>query len=355
MLLAACGEKQVAYETRSPEHGPRGAFTDALVNQLRQAMLDRITYSDLIDSLPDLIHQRPQCEGSNKDSVLFDGKVVNARSKQLFRLRMARGKFEVEAGRIHGVTLGTEFLIQDPNAEWDHLGVLVAEVVLANSSILVHRSEDAEFVVPIGAKARLSDWKNSQSILRVFVNPDSSHLLANSLAGKEAKNSGYSVSTKSFTRVDSPLNAHLSLSLTADGELHIQRLDSLISNHACNPVRFALKNGLDHLPSILDAISQFRYHLERNRSNDFLQPVSEHLEDDTAGMVTLQLYRLKRTEAGFRVPDRDNGDLFRANVARLKAEEGVKYGIEITNHSPHDLFPYLFYFDPSDYSIQVCL
>jgi hypothetical protein len=39
--------------------------------------------------------------------------------------------------------------------------------------------------------------------------------------------------------------------------------------------------------------------------------------------------------------------------ARFASEVGAKYGFTIRNTSSEDLFPYLFYFDPDAYTIQV--
>jgi hypothetical protein len=37
----------------------------------------------------------------------------------------------------------------------------------------------------------------------------------------------------------------------------------------------------------------------------------------------------------------------------LTSEVGAQYGFTIRNTSEEDLFPYLFYFDPGTYTIQV--
>jgi hypothetical protein len=38
---------------------------------------------------------------------------------------------------------------------------------------------------------------------------------------------------------------------------------------------------------------------------------------------------------------------------RLTSEVGAQYGFTIRNNSDEELFPYLFYFDPETYTIQV--
>ncbi|KAI0962768.1 hypothetical protein AcW1_000051 [Taiwanofungus camphoratus] len=352
VLLAACEENQVAYETRSPEHEPCGLFSYALINQLRQTTLHSTTYSHLIDSLPPLSHQRPQCEGLGKDYILFKGMAADtqaASSKRLFRMKTVDGKFEVEAGEIHGVACGTEFLIQDPD-KYKYLGILVAEAVRVNSSILVHRKDDTGFTVPAQAKAQVLDWKSSQSILKVFVDPRSNYSpLISPWAETGATNADNWKPPQYFVLVDSPSKAHLALSVTDDGQVQIERLGGFISTPANRAVTFEPK---EEMPSILNAISHFEYHLDRRLNDDLFVQSPEHFGTVVSGTVHIRLYRLKRAEAGFLEPDKDAGDCFRNNAAKIRNEKGAKYGIEITNHSDLDLFPYLFYFDPSDYSIQ---
>ncbi|KAJ6622313.1 hypothetical protein B0H10DRAFT_907875 [Mycena sp. CBHHK59/15] len=65
--------------------------------------------------------------------------------------------------------------------------------------------------------------------------------------------------------------------------------------------------------------------------------------------VGLKMYRLdRRPENGAMNPDKNN--IFNKNIARLVASQN--YGIKIVNKSDYSLYPYLFSFDPSDYTIE---
>ena len=87
----------------------RGVFTRCLVNSLdREKDLTGITYSALIDQLPRLENQHPQCIGKYRARALFGG-VANRPT--LFKLSNDRGTYRTEAGRIHGVVQGTQFAI----------------------------------------------------------------------------------------------------------------------------------------------------------------------------------------------------------------------------------------------------
>jgi len=99
---------------------------------------------------------------------------------------------------------------------------------------------------------------------------------------------------------------------------------------------------------ILNAIAHFNHHLGRHGSTNPLQTVMRD-DDDILKNVTMELYRLTN-DGGNRVPI--VGNLLVDNEAKLGLDKKAEYGIAIFNNSQYDLFPYLFYFDPSEYSIQ---
>ena len=99
-------------------------------------------------------------------------------------------------------------------------------------------------------------------------------------------------------------------------------------------------------------MAHFKYHLERHHLSETLRTVSAPHTDDPLSGITIQIHRLSK-EPDDRVLDLDAGNLLVDNHANLVSDEEADYGIAIVNESGYDLFPYLFYFDPSDYSIQV--
>jgi hypothetical protein len=45
--------------------------------------------------------------------------------------------------------------------------------------------------------------------------------------------------------------------------------------------------------------------------------------------------------------------MIKDDAVQLTSEVGARYGFRIHNMSDEDLFPYLFYFDPETYTVQV--
>jgi hypothetical protein len=141
---------------------------------------------------------------------------------------------------------------------------------------------------------------------------------------------------------------------STDGEkLEIERLDELISNHADKILR-----GIEplHLERALKAASHFNFHLYHSAAGHFG-------EQDVVIELRL-LKRLPSTTDGFNqnrsdrwpvyAPDPSGTNLFEGtSKAEVIALKDKFYGLTLKNNSPFDLFPYVFYFEPSDYSIDV--
>ncbi|KAJ7896201.1 hypothetical protein B0H13DRAFT_2276140 [Mycena leptocephala] len=101
---------------------------------------------------------------------------------------------------------------------------------------------------------------------------------------------------------------------------------------------------IKHLPDVIDGIAHFNYFLNRSNETSRLK-----------GNFSLQMHRLKGGHPQ-REPDPDfgeKGNLVQDGEVQVVWEEGANYGFTICNTSGEDLFPYLFYFDPDEYTIKL--
>ena len=391
ILLEACKRGEQAYEATGSSGESCGTFTNALITMLYSAPLDRMTYAEFIRCLPALPRdQIPQCGGTNTNRCLFDALVPPAEEyKNSFpvKQRGANGteggdesEYEVEAGLIHGVSTGTEFYIQSMDyagsASSKYLGVLVAKTVHAQSSILVRRGDDPNFEVPPeGARAIVSNWKNDASILKVFVHPEDP-MLGGFLHSKD-ETLEEKLRKRCYARVPTREDAEVVLRYhPVPEELEIERTDKIVGVYANRTILEKLPRiELTRLPFILDGIAFFRYHLLRFKSDqEMLRDIGSSIVTDGEENVKMRLYHLgpplimpskiERMVQGRKLTWRSarnyvkrepssETDLFEKNHAHLESSEDERYGLKIENYTPHSFFPYLFYFDPSDYSIQV--
>jgi len=111
--------------------------------------------------------------------------------------------------------------------------------------------------------------------------------------------------------------------------------------------RFSPK-GRD-LPSVMAGICHFHYFLERQNEATLLSGFA-------LKMYRLEGQRLRRKPI---LGQNDSGNFIKPILrkdgmckAELTSDANAKYGFTISNNTGHQLFPYLFYFNPSTYTIN---
>jgi hypothetical protein len=326
VLLAACRQEEGALEAASANSKPCGAFTSSLIDTLRNCNISAVTYSRLLELLPPLPGQHPQCEGTNKDRFLFNSSVAEDRSKT-FRVFKHQGDYKVEAGSIHGVIVGTEFAIQSHTEDI----ILVTVVVDAFQSTVKSKRENTLFDIPDGTRSVVSNWGKPMLRVRFHFHPPTGNL---------------------FSAVGANVCADVAVLREGRDALLLERLDPLIPRHANRLVEIKQ----EPISGVLDAVAHFNFHLYRHNG---AHPLNQQ--------VTVRLHRLKN-ENGVYNPTGDDllahdpEEVFSDVDAPYDIKEvkeavisdmDAYYGLTLENHSQFRLFPYVFYFDPSDYSIQV--
>jgi hypothetical protein len=331
--LAACKSNEVALEDSVTKNVVRGAFTHCLVNLLDQTTdLTQISYSALVDQLPQWEHQHPQCSGKYRHRALFGG-VVN--HPTLFELSSCGGKYSTNAGEIQGVVQGTKFAIHTfSNITSIEIGILEADFVLPHSCSL----RRPDFYIPPGAKALMLNRRQGANILKVVVVPTGDEV--QSMEGV-------------FSLADACDNPDLIVHRISDNKLQFERMDLLMSKYI---------SVLDNisadlvLSDVLEGVSHFNFHLSRcNIENPLKQAVNVVLRRLTQinPEEILEEAIFVPADAGMPLaPDREN-IVFISNEATAFNDNHVYYGLTLKNNTSRPLFPYLLNFDPSDYSIQV--
>ncbi|PCH38915.1 hypothetical protein WOLCODRAFT_128800 [Wolfiporia cocos MD-104 SS10] len=336
VILAACRSEEVAVELNTGDE-PRGAFTSALLDTLRDCPLGHVTYTRLMALLPRLSFQHPQCEGINKDRVLFNACVVQDWADS-FKVEQDDAGFVVEAGSIHGVIHGTEFLVKPPPQVSRQNPDQVVEVRLVAIRVFALRCtatpvlEDRDVHIAAGSRATISNW-NARILQVQFHLPTSNH----------------------FSSVSSRQHCDVSVLYNSRKGLQLQRSDPLTARHA----KRIIDIGQNGVADVLEAVSHFNFHLYRvNKSS----PINNEFR--------LELRRLQKAQDTFNPSYLPAGeDLLAVQPEPLLLPGGTSYdiatikeavvtdmdpfyGLTLVNNSDQDLYPYVFYFDPSDYSIQ---
>ncbi|KAF7366571.1 ICE-like protease (Caspase) p20 domain protein [Mycena sanguinolenta] len=345
--LAACAANESAREIVFAEpqrQVVRGRFTKSLIEHLRKVDLENTTYMELLDHLPAWSGQTPFCGGDRRNQLLFDKKYPQTGRSAISLTAMdddvAYGQtWRVSVGALAGVVPGTEFSMLDRD---NHaVCTLVAQTVKVAETILILKDgESPAVLIPGNVRAVLSDWKNDEMIMRVYVSEGFPHIAT--LFPTECLRL-----QQGFVQAPSRQDAQIALRIPEDDAdtVVVERFTTIIleceaeARFPLSPLTTALQWS-----AALNGIAHFNYFLERRHGSAPLNGVS------------LEVYRLVG-DFPTRKPDRSvgrNGNLVIDNRALFKSEYGAKYGISIRNASSYELFPYLFAFDPTNYTI-VCL
>ncbi|KAJ7906216.1 hypothetical protein B0H13DRAFT_1880777 [Mycena leptocephala] len=305
--LATCAANESAREIVFDEPGQRqlvrGRFTKSLIEHLRKVDLENTTYMELLDHLPAWSGQTPFCSGDRRNRLLFDKKFPRTGQSAISLTAgdddIAHGRtWRVSMGAPAGVVPGTEFSILDRDNHT--VCTLVAQTVKITETVLILKDgASLDVIIPESVRAMVSDWKNNEMIMHVYVPEGFPHIAV----------------------------------LFPTRRLHLQQ--GFVQTTSRQDAQIALRIPEDDDNSVV---------VERFTSTIFDAPLNG---------VSLELYRLMGNFPT-RQPDRrfgQNGNLVIDNQALFKSEYGAKYGIVIHNASPYDLFPYLFAFDPTDYTI----
>ncbi|KAF8197351.1 caspase domain-containing protein [Mycena galopus ATCC 62051] len=305
----------------------------------------------------------------NKKLVLPDNaRVMSKRWDAIPVAEITQRMFRVAMGEPAGVVGpagdvgGTEFRVLD--RENHAVCTLVAKEVRLESTILVlHPRANPEVVLPEDVRAVISDWKHNKMILGVFVPHDFAYLEALFPTQPQSNSNGRTFVWKS--RAD----AHIALRIPKDAK-DILLVERFTPNFKCEPeARFPLPSNPVRLPNALDGIAHFNYFLRCQHGSVPLHPGSVGLAglvghiwtwltrpglnpaaiSPLAG-VSLEMYRLN---GKFPTREPHGGNLVKNNEVSFKCDPDAYYGIRIHNTTAYDLFPYLFAFDATEYTIKL--
>jgi hypothetical protein len=343
VLLTACRQDEFAYEVTT-SGVTRGAFSSALIQRLNEIHLARYTYAQLIEGLPKLRNQTPQCEGNNRTLSVFNLSMPIHEVHLTFSiLNVAGQRFQVNAGGAHGIVQGTEFTVFGDNCvsiDERSVGTFVADIVGNATCSLTPPLMDTFFDIPRVSHARVSNWNDPDFSFKVFwelLHP------TNNLADRAPTQ--FHHTDPAIIIVDDSSNADILVLPDDAGAVDFHRMDPLIREYAKISPRHKISS--DRVANVLDAAAHFNHHLYR-----YKRPHPSLLK----GQVEIELLRLETLSDHGSVMYRpvDDGNLFSEGYAKVLYDRQAVYGFKVVNNSNYDLFPYLFYFDPADYSIQVC-
>lgn len=323
-----------------------------MLRVLKSVGAEKLTYKDLLERMPILPKQNPQCEGNNKGQIIFNGRAPS-KTVLLYRLRKDAEAFGMEAGEAHGISKGAEFAIYENYDSYinDHpLGTLIATEVGPFASILRLPEDHPEFDLRQNGIA-LQTRAGLEVDLRIHVE----------------ENERISFFLKALAEEMQKPNRIRKISLVEESQatfdfileqdsVRIRILDPRTRQLGLTHIEYLVDLSNRALISVLEAAAHFNWHLNRTNRANVRGALSEkvHIE-----LVELKSDRFGFSMDVFRPKDDPPKNLIKNNIIDLPIESisddfvetKSVYGFNIRNNSKVPLYVSLFYFNASDLSI----
>ncbi|CAE6399754.1 unnamed protein product [Rhizoctonia solani] len=364
ILLAACKSQERAQEitNKDPDLGDTmdpeasGVFTRALLEELRKCDLATTSYASLIrrllaaQALQGMRSQTFQCEGRNRDRLLFS--VQNSILKRDIGLVQTseKGVYRVNIGSAQGVVPGTEFGVLYPDSESLHVS---GRTDLTSTPRMILAATEVDATVSQLRNLRSNDPPETSidayvTILR-YNDPDGVRIWVDEAVREDKfwQDVLMNLDPLSIVWATSRINHSLELSLS-NGDLELRGAHWTPGQFGGpHTLKRTMRSG--ELVDRLDAIVYFYFNLKVRNDQ---APVRDKLG--------IALRELKGGNTSERSPlagyEAKGGDLFGGNVlagtvATLHADLDKVFGLKITNNFEQNLFPYVLYYDFEDYSV----
>ncbi|RXW18480.1 hypothetical protein EST38_g7376 [Candolleomyces aberdarensis] len=333
VLLAACAPHEFAHE-----NGSSGAFTVALLKALNGVNTAELTYEGLMERMDKLQTQTPQCEGHYRDRFLFDRKVAN--TNPILDVTLRNEKLTITgAGAIHGISVGSKFAIWKSRSDLkaDPLATVTVEVVKAHESI-------ATFKKKVGSRSLVAQIKeNPKPTLFIYV-PE---VIQNMNCFKDLFLETEGRPPLSIAVTEDKVLANIGLTYF-DKHREIG-FEMLKSEEQDQKIRHTIDPTAEDLYGALDHLCHYYYHRDRVST----QVIGQDHKVPFSSKFTVDVFTLEENDEEIYVPSGPNlniqGTGVELTIGSHNAEE--MYGFRITNNTEFPVFPYLFYFDSSNFSI----
>ncbi|TFK16679.1 hypothetical protein FA15DRAFT_558529, partial [Coprinopsis marcescibilis] len=349
LIFSACSRGESAIEDKG-----KGRFTATLLKMLRRNGAVPLSPYKALYNIPQIAGQNPQCSNVSSNLSFLDNP-KGSFATEAYPVSYTDERMTLGVGSALGIAPGSQFAIyqrlEDISTSTEPIMTCEAELVAAFSTTL--KSISTGPVSPLGPSAIAIITKAGiphDLILSTPADTVFKPIHQSALAFLDSDRSG----TESY-RLWITSNDNIS-------DLGIKRsaANSSTFQVAVHDTR-ATVHGFDELPHplVLDSnlISQFL-----NKSAHFYRYLNRSYLNHTIGKgIIVEAFRLEESDTefddeGFGVLLPVTRNLFQSGVAHLEiggnSEESPSiHGFKITNNTPHDLYPSVFYFDNSDLSI----
>ena len=243
-------------------------------------------------------------------------------------------------GSARGISLGAEFEVFKDQDSGQLLGIVVVSKLRPFSTLLY--AKETKFDLEGDGVARQTSVGSKEHVLRIYVADEGLKALVMNIE-KDPRH-----------RIIQPVEQHqaeFGMALE-DGKVVFDIFDPLVKKYGLTRMPFNLEPTLADITPVLHAADHFYWHLRRapGTESDAEEALSNFIEIEVAEMEHDGISYdddfepiMSPTEAGWK-----SGKEFDLQIE----DRGTIYGWKIINKSDKALYPALFYFDSSDWSIS---
>ncbi|KAJ2934575.1 hypothetical protein H1R20_g2531, partial [Candolleomyces eurysporus] len=342
VFLSACALHERASEIKST-----GTFTRALLRAFKGIDTAEITYEGLIKRMGNLPLQTPQCEGLNKDRFLFNRKVSNIKS--VLSATLKDGSLTIAgAGAFHGISIGSQFAIWRSQSDLpnDPLATVTVNAVRGHESMAPFKKK-VESMAPFRMKVR-------RFVAQIKENPKPQLFIH---VPQSIQNMDCFISMISENENRRPLSIIItqdafsaSIGLTYLGDTQEIGFKMLNPEEQEQKIRHTIETTADDLHRALSHLCSYYYLRDCANTNP------RTMEDTVpSSKFTIDMFTLEENDEEIYMPSGPNLNIEGTGVELTLGphNEEQPYGFKITNNTNFPVFPYLFYFNSSDFSITL--
>jgi len=331
-LIAACSAGEKAQEGKEG-----GRLTVSFLHVVPDLALHRTSYVQLMDRLlqDDGEVQKFLCLGKHKNRTLFNDVPFTPDTSFSAANLNSEAKFKVELGAIHGVVEGSEFSLHLHNLRCSRNPIIASLVVTdVQPTCCFTRIKSRVSAVPKSCWAKISKWNNRRPF-RVYLKTTFTTFIRVWKLRRELRTKTGSTPPRNgvnVLRVKQEAHADVSLTVGSKSVTVVEHHPFLSGKH--NRVVKIPKN--DCL-LVVDDVVRFHLHLHRKNADNPLR-----------NLVEMELYRLDP-----RSWCKSSSNYLKNGPATISYDKEAIYQVTIHNNSMIDLWPYLAYMDPNQYSISM--